>query len=324
VIAFATLENAKVAITGANGYIGSALVESLDDLSSQANGAQARILGQRAAWRNLEADVRTFDCWKEVVEHAEVIYHLAAKTSVYGAEREPVESLNSALLPLIHLVRAAREFGRKPRVVFASTATVYGLTNALPISEALAPAPITSYDLHKHFSEQYLALATRNGVLEGVSLRLSNVYGPSSRASSANDRGILNKVTAAAMQGRDLTVFGDGDYLRDYVYIGDVVKAFLLAGTTPGMGGKPFNVTSGMGTTIRNAFELVVDEVAIVTGKRVRCESAPWPPDADEIEFRNFVGSNERLAAATGWKPSVDLRTGIKALIAGYHERREQ
>lgn len=310
------LRGKTVAITGASGYLGSAIAALLEASSIRTLGVSRKKLAARRGMTFLRADIKNYECWETIVRHAQVIFHLAGNTSVYEASKFPVESLASTLLPLEHLVRAARQLGRRPRVVFASTATVYGLTEVLPVAETAEPMPITVYDMHKLFAEQQLAMATRLGLLESVVLRLANVFGPSSSASSAEDRGILNKIVAMAVQNQDLAIYADGNYLRDYVFIDDVVDAFLRAGSTPELGGRVFNVASGIGTTLRQAFELVVDQAAQSTGQRVAITSRPWPKNANPIEFRNFVASIESFKRASGWRPRAGLREGVGLLIA--------
>jgi len=305
-----------VAITGASGYLGSAIADILVSSSIPTLGISRRELAPRCGMTAMRADINSYECWKTIVHQCQVIFHLAGNTSVYEAANSPTESLNSTLVPLDHLAKAARELGRRPRVVFSSTATVYGLTDMFPVEETVEPMPVTAYDLHKFFAEQQLAMATRLGILDGVALRLANVYGPSSSRSSAVDRGILNKVAAMAMRRSDPVIYGDGTSLRDYVFIGDVVSAFLHAGAVPGIGGRVFNVASGTGITLRQAFETVIDEAMQSTGDRVAMTSRPWPENANPIEFRNFVASIDSFKRATGWQPAVGLRDGIGLLIA--------
>lgn len=304
-----------VAITGASGYIGSALVDRLMESPLDILRVSRQELAPRADVRTIKADVRTIDCWLEIVKQADVVFHLAGNTSVHNAFVNPAESLSSTLLPITHLIKAAQELGRQPRVVFASTATVYGLTAQFPVAETVEPKPITVYDMHKYFAEQQLALATQQRLLSGISLRLANVYGPSSSVSSADDRGILNRVTSRAIQGKDLIVYGEGNYLRDYVYIDDVIRAFMVAGFRESVSGRVFNVATGESISIRAAFHLVVQSVENVTGNRVDIKNIPWPEGANPIEFRNFTADISYIAADLGWRPKISLESGINCMI---------
>jgi nucleoside-diphosphate-sugar epimerase len=304
-----------VVVTGASGYIGSVLVDALVKHSCKVIRVSRVDFVPSADIKTIKADVCNADTWAEIVAQADIIYHLAGNTSVYEAAKNPAESLSSGLLPLNHLIRAAQERQCKPRVVFASSATVYGLTPQRPTAESVEPKPITVYDQHKLFAEQQLALATQQGVLESVSLRLANVYGPSTSVSSAADRGILNRVIPMALQGKDLIVYGDGNYLRDYVYITDVVNAFLFAGVSPQLGGQSFNVASGIGTTIKQAFELVATQAGGITSQPIEVNCVAWPAGAASIEFREFTADIEKYTTATGWNPLFNLEEGIALQI---------
>jgi nucleoside-diphosphate-sugar epimerase len=248
------------------------------------------------------------------VDRADVVFHLAGNTSAYAAAADPAASLESTVLPVTHLIAAAASRPGR-RVVYASTATVYGMPRDLPVAEDTPTNPVTVYDLHKLCAEQHLALASRRGLLEGVSLRLSNVYGPSPGGSSADDRGVLNRAARLALQGEPLRLYGGGNYVRDYVYIDDVIAAFLAAGLHAGIAGMAFNVASGVGTTIRAAFHAVADMTEEVTGRRNAIEDVPWPPGADPIECRDFTADIRALAAACAWRPAVALNDGLGRLV---------
>ena len=308
-------EDKTVAVTGGRGYLGSALSQALRNTPARVLLVSRGGLVPLPGAESFEADIRTEECWREIVHRADIVFHLAGNTSVHAAAADPAESLRSTVLPLTHLAAAARAARQAPRVVYASTATVYGLTDTLPVAEETEPKPVTTYDLHKLFAEKQLELASDQGILGGISLRLANVYGPSSRPSSADDRGVLNQIATLALGGSDLPLYGDGHYLRDYVYIDDVVRAFLMAGVQDRMVGRSFNVGSGSGITVRDAFHLVAERAAKTAGKRSQVREIPWPEGTDQIEFRNFTAAIDRISSACGWSPTVSLIEGVDRLI---------
>jgi UDP-glucose 4-epimerase len=309
-------ENKTVAITGASGYLASVLIDALSAKQIRILRVSRSNLPPTSGSETLTADICSIDCWEKIVEKADIIFHLAGNTSVYNAAKDPDYSLNSTVLPITLLVKAAQTLGRQPRVIFASTATIYGLTDDFPVAESMAADLVTNYDLHKLFAEQQLEMASKQEILEGVSLRLANVYGPSSSASSAEDRGILNMITRLALKGCNLKLYGDGDYIRDYVYVDDVAQAFLATGVAKDVVGKTFNVASGKGITVREAFNLVVQRVENITRNRVSIENTPWPVDADPIEYRNFVADIDSLYKTVGWRPVISFSEGIDRMIS--------
>lgn len=315
------LKGKTIVVTGGSGYIGSVLVDALSRYSCKVivisrNGGQ-----QISNCELLIGDISEKYIWSQVVMLADIVFHLAGNTSLYAAENDSADSLRSSVLPLMHLIDACKISGRKPRVVYASTATIYGLVTILPVDETFTPKPICNYDLHKLFAEMQLETATAQGVLEGVSLRLSNVYGPSIGESSSRDRGILNRIMESAFQGGGIVLYGDGTNLRDYVFITDVINAFLLAGVSDGISGQSFNIACGVGVSLGEAFNLVVAEVAKLNGVPVIIHSKPWPENAPLIEKRSFVANIDLFRLFTGWIPLTSFNEGI-ALMAKEYERR--
>jgi len=305
-----------VFVIGGAVYLGSALVTYLQQTPA---ASVVRVTRQprrgEVGGPCLNVDLQSEDGWREIVSRADVIFHLAGNTSVGDAARHPADSLRSTVLPLVHLTTAAGRVRRRPRVVFASTATVYGLTDRLPVSEDADPCPVTTYDLHKLWAEQHLALASRQGLLDAVSLRLANVYGPSTVQVAASDRGVLNRMARLALRGEDLSLYGGGQCLRDYVYIDDVVQAFATVGQDPLVNIGVFNVASGTGTTVRDAVWLLAERAERVTGLRSRVVEVPWPGTPEPIEFRQFTASVDRIASTFGWRPTVALPEGLDRLL---------
>ena len=223
-------KNKVIAITGASGYIGSALVTELEKYSAKklirVSRKKLKAQGNVEDWNIGLSDL---DSWRKIVNQSDIIFHLSGNTSIAAAEKNPENSLNAEILPIMNLHTAAKELSKKPRFIYASTATIYGLTQNFPVSEDQATNPITCYDNNKLSAEKKLKIARSENLIESISLRLANVYRPSNNESSSNDRGILSKITKLSFENKKISMYGAGNYIRDYIYIDDVVNAFLLS-----------------------------------------------------------------------------------------------
>lgn len=302
-------------VIGASGYIGSKLVNKLTDSGCNVIRSSRRDTIMNGDSEFVMAELDSLDFWLNIVEKSDVIIHLAGNTSINVANDNPALDLNSSVVPIYRLIEACKILRKRPRVVFASTVTAYGFTDNLPVSEATAENPESFYDLHKFFVERQLVLATKLNICDGVSLRLANVYGPSSANSSANDRGILNKIIGLALAGDIVSLYGGGNYIRDYIYIDDVVDAFILASISSKSAGEVFNVGSGVGTSVRDAFNAVTQEVYRQTNKIIEMKDVPWPENSPKIDMRNFTASIKKAHTCLGWSPKVSLQTGIATTV---------
>jgi len=317
------LKGKVVSITGSNGYIGSALTRELEKYSLKIIRISRKQLTPKDGVEDWVLDLNKKSSWIKIVNRSDIIFHLSGNTSIYDAEKDPKESLISTLFPIIQLINASKKLSRIPRVIFSSTATVYGLTEVLPVLETKRPSPITVYDLHKFFAEQQLLVASSSNIIDAISLRLANVYGPSPTESLSQDRGILSKITKKRFALKNLQIYGNGDYLRDYIYIDDVVNAFLHASVMDydillNKNQISLNVASGIGTPVKEVFELISREIEKITGIRGDIENVAWPEEVNEIEKRNYIGSIELIKSLTGWQPSVSLEEGIRLLVKHY------
>lgn len=311
----------NVLVTGGGGFIAASLVKLLCATDCRI----VRLLrSPAAAWsdpglariEDRVGDVRDPALWQSLPDGMDVVFHLAAQTSTYEANRDPRADLDSNVLPMLLMLQACRERGISPAaVICASTVTICGLPERLPVDENHPDAPITVYDLHKQMAENYLKYHVRIGTVRGAALRLANVYGPGPRSSRA-DRGILNQMVGRALRGEALTVYGRGEQLRDYVHVEDVARAFLLAAAhVDALNGGHYIIGRGEGYTIAQALHLVAERVASRTGKRVPVTSVEPPAGLSPIEARNFVADTRRFTEATGWQAQRALPQGIDTLI---------
>jgi len=309
---FAGYMGKTIAVTGGSGYLGSAL-------TSRLRSAGLHVVSYERNFNFLHndnirryADVSTFSSWEDIVAHSDVIFHLAGNTSIYAAKENPELSIYSTLMPITHLIDASIKLKKCPRIIYASTATVYGLNPILPINEETLINPSTLYDLHKWCAEKQLFLASDEGKIDAVSLRLSNVYGPSQIEVSANDRGILNRLIRNTIINKDpIYIYGDGNYLRDYIFIEDVIIAFIMAGASENLTGHAFNIGSGTGIYLKDAFHELARIAKEFTGENVSIYHKEWPINSDPIETRSYIMDISLFSDKTGWMPRYTLAEGL-------------
>jgi len=306
-------------ITGARGYIGRALAKSLAN-----QGHALRLVsrsavvpsygGADAAIEHVQADLREEGSWRALLEDAAAVVHLSSRTDLRAAEADPTGDRVLNVEPVRALVRAVERSGVAVPVIFASSTTIVGDAHANPVNEATPDRPCSVYDRHKLECEMMLGDATRRGELRACSLRLATVYGYGDGVASTNaNRGILNAVMRGAAHGDAPTIYSEGQYIRDYVFVGDVVDAFRRAlGSDQVCNGNHYVIATGRGYTLAEAFRLVAKEAYRATGHAVEVRHVPEPPDLHPIQRRNFIGDSRLFQNLTGWRPQIDLESGIR------------
>lgn len=318
-----SLENKKILITGASGFIGHALASSLSTQPCsiiRASRDKTRLLplDGAATIYDREVDYSDPSIWQALLDGVDIVFFLGAQTSASDADADPLRDYEANVRPLIALLEHCKASGSKPAIIFASTATVVGLSERQPVVEGTYENPITVYDIHKLSCEKYLSYYASMHYVESCSLRLPNVYGPGTTSGSA-DRGILNLMMRRAAQGECLTIYGDGKQLRDYTYISDVVRAFEAAAVhIDKTNGRYFNIGSGEGHSLAQAFNAVCEEIRLSRDIEVAVEHVAAPASLSAIESRNYVADSSNFSKATAWSAAVDLRSGIRKTLDFY------
>lgn len=312
-----------ILITGGGGYLASYIVRLLKDVDCFVvrlgrPGALFSPVAGRAKVHNIVGDVRDTAIWEEALLNIDVVFHLAAQTSAYEANRNPVDDLQSNVMPMLYMLETCLKKGWGKIIIFSSTVTIAGIPVFLPVNENHPENPVTIYDLHKQMAENYLKYYIKQDAVKGAVLRLANVYGPGPK-SSRSDRGILNQMIRKALAGEPLTVYGTGDQIRDYVYVEDVSLAFLKAASNiESVNGRHFVIGSGQGYTIAQAMSLVSERVALKTGIAVPLVHVDPPSSLLPIEYRNFVADTGQFSGATGWMAHYMLAEGIDLTMERY------
>jgi nucleoside-diphosphate-sugar epimerase len=305
-----------ILVTGGRGYIGSALTRSLADidcrliLADQSPGAAWRPEGQKAEVVLRNGNVTAPQFWPAALPGVDYVFHLAAKEYFYRSDYAPEQDLKSNALPILRLLEACRGQSNRPQIVFASSANLFGIADTLPVNEDHRDDPLTMWAVHKLAAENYLRLYAQQFGIQSITLRLANVYGPTTRW-SAMKRVVINKVIAKALKDATLVTYANRRCVRDYVYLDDVVSAFLLAGVCCGSTNNlVYVIGSGEGKSIADVWQLIANCVKSHLGKEVVIRS----DDAvkiEPLEMRNFVADTQRFQNATGWRCRTGLTQGI-------------
>ena len=312
----------RILVTGASGYLSTNLVYALKDVDCTVvrlsrQGTLPSIKG-KAKFIDYQGDIVCRKTWERALEEVDIIYHMAGQTSVYMADERPLDDMGVNVKSMLLLLEVCREKKTKPIVVFSGTSTEVGVPKKNPVNETFLDQPVTLYDLHKLMAENYLKLFCLHGCVSGASLRLTNVYGPGPQSSNSN-RDILNKMICKALAGEPLTIYGNGAFIRDYVYIDDIIDAFLSVPMNASKtNGKHFVVGSGEGNSIAQAILLVAERVREKLGISVAVEYVTPPPNRSPIENRSFIADFKRFKQTTGWEPQYSLKKGIDLTIEKY------
>lgn len=312
----------RILITGASGYIASNLIHSLKNIDCTLVRLDRRtpppVYPGRAEIVDITGNIQDSRVFEPALRDVDIVFHLAGQTSLYSAEKKPLDDLKVNVVPMLNLLETCREIGRQPTIIFAGTATEVGIPSSLPVNETHRDCPISIYDIHKLMAENYLIYYAQKEIVRGAALRLANVYGPGPESSSA-DRGVLNMMIRRALADEPLNIYGTGEYLRDYIYVEDVVQAFVEAAVhIDRVSGKYFVIGSGEGKTLKEAVKLVAERAALKTGKKVPIKHIDPPSPLHPIEFRNFIADPQRFIQAAGFKIKYSLIEGIDRTISSF------
>jgi UDP-glucose 4-epimerase len=303
----------RVLVTGGAGFIGSHLVECLVDggarvavLDDFSSGNEENLRAVRDRIDLVRGDVRDGEALEQAFRGVEVIFHLAAIPSVTRSITDPVATSDVNLGGTLRVLESARSAGVR-RVVFASSASVYGDAGMIPVCEATPTDPRSPYALQKLASEIYCRQYAELHGLETVALRFFNVFGPRQDPSSEYS-GVIARFAEACRQGRAPVVYGDGKQTRDFVFVGDVVRASVRAAEVGGAAGAVLNVATGRPTTILD----LLDAVRECTGTRVE----PRFESAREGDIRFSRADVSRAQEVLGFEAEVDLGAGMRRIFA--------
>ena len=301
----------KALVTGGAGFIGSHIVDRLlqdghevivlDDFST----GHRENLAEKEKLEVVEGDIRNFNTVNDCMHGVDWVFHKAAVASVPKTVNDPIGSSAVNYQGSLHVLEAARQ-NRAKRVVFASSAALYGDEPTLPKVETMLPVTLSPYAVDKLASEYACGMYSSLYGLETVSLRYFNVYGPRQDPYSPYS-GVISIFADKLNQGAAPTIFGDGEQTRDFVYVSDVVEANMQAISSAAPVGQVINIATGNKITLNQLLNTLCEI------KQVEFSAEYQDPRQGDI--KESYANVDKAATLLGWNPTVELTQGLRSLI---------
>jgi len=305
----------KILVTGGAGFIGSHVVDVLiaaghtvsivDNLWEHGGGKLENINPKATFYRIDICEAALSEVFQK--EHPEAICHLAAQHSVKISTDDPVHDANVNILGLINILQNATRFGVR-KIIFSSSGATYGTVEKMPVDEGTTQSPESPYGITKMASEFYLRFWKNMYGLDFTILRYGNVYGP--RQDPLGEAGVIAIFSRQILLKEPVRIDWDGEQQKDYVYVGDVARANLLALTAGD--GEAYCIAYGNGTSVNTLYQSLVNEV----GHEVEIRRAPKRPGDIYLTYFDCKKAQREL----GWKAEIGLEEGLRMTVNYFKE----
>ena len=251
----------------------------------------------------VEGDLRDYAAVRRAMEGVRYVSHQAALRSVERSVDDPLSTDEVNVHGTLHVLMAARDSKTVQRVVYASSSSVYGDSQALPKTEDLTPSPVSPYAVSKLAAEHYCRVFAKLYGVETVSLRYFNVFGPR-QSPKSQYAAVVPLFMRSALDGEALEVHGDGEQSRDFTYIDNVVQANRKACTTPGVGGEVYNVACGERHSLL--------EIAQIIGRLIGRELPRRHVGSRRGDVRHTLASIDKIRQQLDYRPEVGFEEGLR------------
>ncbi|MBM7622993.1 SDR family oxidoreductase [Sporohalobacter salinus] len=302
----------KVLVTGGAGFIGSHIVDELikegADVIVVDNLSTGCLDNVNSKAKFYEIDIRDEEL-KGVFAEQDIDYviHQAAQIDIQKSIQEPTFDAQNNIEGTINLLEACREYKVK-KIIYASSAAVYGSPEYLGIDEEHPVKPISLYGISKHTPEHYIKTYKQLYDLDYTILRYANVYGP--RQDPKGEGGVISIFVDAMLEGKKPTIFGDGQQTRDFIYVKDIAQANLAA--LKRADNKVLNISCHTQTSINE----LVTEMNQILGSNLEADYEDERPG----DIRHSYLTNQKAIKQLDWQPEYDLETGLRRTLTYYQE----
>jgi dTDP-glucose 4,6-dehydratase/UDP-glucose 4-epimerase len=317
---FQGFKGKQALVTGGVGFIGSNLARRLVTLGARVTLADSLIPLYGGNLFNIEdirervtlniTDVRDPFAMAYLLQGKDYLFNLAGQTSHLDSMTNPQADLDINAGAQLSILEACRQHNPGVKIVFASTRQLYGKPEYLPVDEAHPVRPVDVNGINKLAGEWYHLLYNNVHGIRASALRLTNTYGPGMRVKDARQT-FLGIWIRNVIEGRPILVFGDGNQLRDFNYVDDVVEALLLAALNPRADGQVFNLGSREVVSLRQLAQMLTE-----LHPGAGFEIVPFPPERKAIDIGDYYSNYSKIEAELSWQPKTGLREGLAASLA--------
>ena len=314
----------KVLITGGLGFIGShlarrlvdvgAIVTLVDSLIPQYGGNIFNIHDIQNRLTTNISDVRDPHAMAYLVKGQDFLFNLAGQTSHLDSMIDPRTDLDINAAAQLSILEACRKHNSGIKLVFASTRQLYGKPDYLPVDENHPIRPVDVNGINKLAGEWYHLLYNNVYGIKACALRLTNTYGPGMRVKDARQT-FLGIWVRNLIEGKPVLIFGDGEQLRDFNYVDDVVEAMLMVAINDKSNGEIYNLGSN---EVINLKDLAAMMVELYPGGKY--EMVAFPPERKAIDIGDYYSDYKKISDALNWAPKISLRHGLTKSLEYYRK----
>jgi UDP-glucose 4-epimerase len=319
--------NQKVLITGGLGFIGSNLaiklvqhgasVTILDSLHPTCGANYFNIDSVKKDVEIVEGDSSNMDLVRPLVRNKTYVFNLAGHVSHIESMQEPFEDLQMNTIAPLTVLEACKRENREARIVYSGTRQAYGRPDSVPLVETQLLKPVDVNGVNKMAGEWFHMVYQRAHGIPAVSLRLINTYGPRQLVKHAR-QGFVGWFIKQAIEGEEIQVFGDGQQVRGFNYVDDVVDALLIAGSNDKIKGDYFNLGAERAVALEEFVKLLLKAAG-----RGSYRIVPFPDEKKAIDVGNVYTSAAKFNFATGWRARVPIEEGLVRTVEYYQRHRE-